>query len=517
MERRAETCWYNLFISDKYIKDWDSWTGIRETYQNFIDGLTKKVKELGGNKSDLQSIQHKRSVNSSSGEREEFYEFTYEYQPLARPGERYNIGSITYTPYNKELKFKNPGSIPIAGITLGGTAKAETDDEICGKHGEGLKLTALTLLRAGMFFSIETGKELWEFKLAHDRDLTGETCLYFKRTFPDSLQAITESNYCVTAIIEGISINQWNEACTKLLPLTYKNIGKVDAYQNPSLGSLVLANNMGGKMHVKGIYVNSEATSTPSSPFCGYNFIQLDLDRDRRSIPDVWNRNEKSSQLHANIANNYQQLKLQHGSILNNYFEKIYDALSHNNYWVHFIFKYLNPVTFNKFFELFQHYNSDKQDVQPCYSGRESGILQKLQEYGLNKDFYLYTSVSDRQWLVLTRSQLYETIDTRVNRRLKQLPEAILTDAQKLLVQQTATEIRKYAPTFQESQIKFKDYAISLKYKENNLVYLSMEIFDRPKSAAEFPNSTRPIVAKIFSDTFKLLNLSLQELITALI
>ena len=37
----------------------------------------------------------------------------------------------------------------------------------------------------------------------------------------------------------------------------------------------------------------------------GFLFYDLNLDRDRNSIPDVWERNRKSSKLISDILNNY--------------------------------------------------------------------------------------------------------------------------------------------------------------------------------------------------------------------
>lgn len=213
-----------LTIKTDYLPNWGVWEGVRELIQNARDAEIEHESQM--------EVRHLNSI----------------------------------------LVVKNDGvNLPHEALLLGHTSKATRTDTI-GKFGEGLKLGVLALVRAGYKVVIQTGEEIWRPTLEDSLQFAGQTVLVFtidKRPRRTSPQVRVE--------VEGISLEQWEEFKKAFLFLSER---KGDDSVSTDYGTLLLAPRMKGRIHVKGIYVQSKTNLSYGYDLTG----DVDLDRDRRIV-----------------------------------------------------------------------------------------------------------------------------------------------------------------------------------------------------------------------------------------
>jgi hypothetical protein len=168
---------------------------------------------------------------------------------------------------NHVLKIENKGvSLPHEALLLGHTTK-EDDQATIGHFGEGLKLGALALVRAGHTVVIRSGEEIWKPVLVRSASYRAEVLAF----------DISKSKDCggVVVEIDKIPYAEWLEMRKNFLFLQ-DGVEKVSVDGH---GDLLLSKDMVGKVFVKGIFVQHEPKF-----HAGYNLLNAPTDRDRKVI-----------------------------------------------------------------------------------------------------------------------------------------------------------------------------------------------------------------------------------------
>lgn len=173
---------------------------------------------------------------------------------------------IPPTDTNPTLTILNDGACLDRSVWLMGvTSKGSGDRRGC--HGEGLKVGALALARAGRRISLVNGSEGWRVSLE------------FSRVFSDR-QVLTVYTRKLAADSGGfgakiqLSPGEWAEYKRAFLDLD-SGISRLATKET----ELLLDENQRGRLYVKGILVEER-----SGLAFGYNFLSVSTDRDRRMI-----------------------------------------------------------------------------------------------------------------------------------------------------------------------------------------------------------------------------------------
>lgn len=213
---------FQLTISADYVPNWGVYEGIREVIQNALDG-------------------------DQDG-------FAMEIVPP--------------TDTNHALLVKSHDAQLDRAVWLMGTT-SKGDGSHRGCYGEGLKLGALALARAGRRITFTNGAEDWRVRLEPSKafnDRPVVTVYTVKRAVPAD---------CLGVRVE-CSPAEWAEYSKAFLDLHPSTaVVKGDSYS----GDLLLDSGRAGQLFVKGILVE-----TRDNYFCGYNFQSANTDRDRKII-----------------------------------------------------------------------------------------------------------------------------------------------------------------------------------------------------------------------------------------
>lgn len=224
---------YELTISTNYVSNWTYIEAFRELFQNAIDNET------------------------TNPENKMLFEFT-----------------------GDSIKICNKHSIlDVSSLLMGSTTKAG-DENTIGKHGEGYKVAFVVLLRKGKTIKVYNyGKrEIWETRLVKSKRFGGVLvpCITIEREafwkeVPDNDLTIEVGN---------VSAEEYSDIVRNNLHL---RPGKIDCYDIPKSGRILLDKEESGRVYVKGLYV----TTKPDMVY-GYDFMpnKLSLDRDRAMVSD---------------------------------------------------------------------------------------------------------------------------------------------------------------------------------------------------------------------------------------
>lgn len=213
---------FQLTISSDYVSDWGAYEGVREATQNALDG-----RDAG----------HPMHI-------------------------RHNGDTLNIANFGVRLDR--------SVWLMGSTSKAGTDAR--GHFGEGLKLGALALVRAGRKLRIVNDDEDWLCTLEDSKAFPGQQVLTVTtRKRPTPLGA-----FSVQVLCSEEEWADWQGAFIDLKPKTLKSIaaGGVQILTDPTER---------GRCYVKGIFVEEKPDL-----YAGYNFNQdVRTDRDRR-IMNAW-------------------------------------------------------------------------------------------------------------------------------------------------------------------------------------------------------------------------------------
>lgn len=209
-----------MSITTDYVRDWDSWAGVREWVQNAMDAE-----------------------------------------------EQFNA-PMTIDWHNDTLRIENDGVVlPLPSLLLGFTSKADTD--LRGYHGEGYKIGTLALIRAGHPVKIRSGDEVWIPSIEYSKKFLADVLVF-------NIKKGNKAAKRVRVEIGNVTKDEW-EVMKKLFLFLDRRASN-EKQITTQYGDLLLDEAHRGKIFVKGIYVQSGILSY------GYNFNDATLDRDRKLV-----------------------------------------------------------------------------------------------------------------------------------------------------------------------------------------------------------------------------------------
>jgi hypothetical protein len=214
---------FQLTISDQYVSDWGVWEGVREAIQNALDARDKG---------------HPMHINYSQAD-----------------------GMLTVTSFGVELDR----SVWLMGVTT----KAD-DSSARGHFGEGLKLGALALVRAGRKLQILNHNENWDCTLAGSKAFPGQQVL----TVSTRRRSTPSAHQCFSVRIE-ITPAEWADFQLRFIDLQ-QGLAAIET----SEGLILTDERQRGRLYIKGIHVE-----TRDKLAAGYNLTgNVRTDRDRRMV-----------------------------------------------------------------------------------------------------------------------------------------------------------------------------------------------------------------------------------------
>ena len=133
-----------MWISENYCKDWGLKEGIREFLQNQYDGIITEIKS-------------KENLNiEKTG-------FNFTFSDVYDKSKIY--GEIEYDKINKILSISNVGELCLADFLLGGIKEEQTNLDLIGHFGEGMKLAILAFCRLNKNVTIMSSNKKYTFFL----------------------------------------------------------------------------------------------------------------------------------------------------------------------------------------------------------------------------------------------------------------------------------------------------------------------------------------------------------------
>ena len=126
----------NMWISEKYCKNWGIREAIREFIQNQYDGIISLI----GSKQNLKVTKKGNVYLINERKKDLDYDFL-------NKNDNKIFGKIRYDKNQKKLSISNEGELLLADFLLGGSKSEENNPDIIGTFGEGMKLAILALCR----------------------------------------------------------------------------------------------------------------------------------------------------------------------------------------------------------------------------------------------------------------------------------------------------------------------------------------------------------------------------------
>ena len=284
----------NMWISERYCKNWGLKEGIRELIQNQYDGVISKIKS----KDNLKTIQVGKRENIDN--RNICLNFD-----LINKKNNKTYGQIRYNYLKETLTISNEGLLWLGDFLLGGTKSEKNNSDLIGKFGEGMKLAILALCRLDKYVTIISSNKKYSFVIKEDqlflKDGEPQRCLHFKyESFKNSNPDI------IQVIINNIKKDEWGKQVINFLWFAdddaqiYTSFNKYDE----EIGQILCENYLRGKLYVKGIFVqNIQSKNKKEKPDCpGFN-VDVELDRDRSCIPNYWELERIISYVLSNFCN----------------------------------------------------------------------------------------------------------------------------------------------------------------------------------------------------------------------
>ena len=467
----------NTWISSDYCSDWKLHEAIREILQNQMDGMCLKSK--GGKK----YIEVETSKNE--------YEFSFKHSETNE-----KFGEIKYDKDNKVLTVWNLGTLETADLLLGGIKGKSKNEEIIGRFGEGMKLAALAFCRLGKIFIIITGGEEWRFEIKEDKNFTRngqvQKCLFWWKAKSKNKDYKDK----IVVIIRNIELDEWKNEIDNYLWLTQENIGAITTYANDNktiLGQILLGEKFRNKIFVKDIFVintmkkeEKEKNIKNNITHCVFGFnADLNLDRDRNCVPDLNERNQKTSKIIAYILNNrsvlYNQTSSDIHPFLDNFPKEILALLGKNYGVTYYLHSYINKEGANLIWAEWKK-NPENSGKQPCYIDAEKNIKNFILNKKLNDDFYPYmTNISWQQWNCLKKSVEYMTIEQKFESLKKNSKEDSVPEKYIPALKEICEKMKLVSPDFVQKFIQFKKYTTPVdrdfSYIEKGIIYFSSDLF----------------------------------------
>eukprot|EP00927_Polykrikos_kofoidii_P028751 TRINITY_DN25010_c0_g2_i1.p1 TRINITY_DN25010_c0_g2~~TRINITY_DN25010_c0_g2_i1.p1 ORF type:complete len:551 (-),score=76.92 TRINITY_DN25010_c0_g2_i1:1396-3048(-) len=418
--------WYPTLLTRNYGHGWVMKHGFRELYQNLVDAA---VASIQSEQPTRQKSDFYWTTSSSYGSRSMYRKIEHRYMLP----EGTVVASILWDEETQTVTFTNPGRIPISALFFHPNKNTESLD-IAGSHGEGLKMALLVLLREGKTVKVMPGgSQEWQFCLQNVQLPDGETTL---ETMCFQVTA-AQGEQSVSVAIGNITQSCWEEAMHQFLDLRQPaDVLRLPA-SRPELGSLLVGPRALSELYVKGIFVKNEGQGAPFVLHFGFDLVNIKLGRDRDAVADLWERHRCTSKLVADIMNHADQLAAQF-SWLNtaDLLSKTYDALCVNDHTLHFFHEHASTEVKNRIFLTWRQRLGFTEDdeVQPVLGGKlRQTIREEILSLGVAEDFYPYSAanISSLLWSTITLSTYYETLQSKVRRKLEAADVVPLSEEQR--------------------------------------------------------------------------------------
>jgi hypothetical protein len=250
---------HNMWISEKYCKNWGLREAIREFIQNQYDGVIEKVKTKKNLR--VSSIGEEYLING----RKKYLEYD-----MIRKDDNKKFGEIRYDQNKNILYISNEGELFLADFLLGGSKEEQNNSEIIGVFGEGMKIAILALCRLSKNVEIISSNKSYSFRLKEDINFIKKSipqkCLHCK------IETTSNNSNQVQVIINNIKEDEWGNQIDNFLWLLGNDIEIYTSLdkENKELGQIIYEDYLKGKIFVKGIFVQEiEDKSKKSVP--GFN------------------------------------------------------------------------------------------------------------------------------------------------------------------------------------------------------------------------------------------------------
>ena len=436
LSTRRPIHWINTWISKNYCRNWKLHEGLRELICNQYDGICNSI--------------HKENVYVEKLENKT--DFIFRKDNIN--GDIY--GEIYYDKEEQTLIIWNKGKLETANLLLGGTKDIENSAEIIGRFGEGMKLSALALIRENRErnkldnetqFNIYTKGKVWRFKIQEAEGFTitkGEReeqqlCLHWRS------EDYHEDKYNGKVVCEiiGISEDEWKTELDNYLWLTHRETGSIEVFDendaNKKIGEVLCDNFFRYKIYVKEVFINHTGTERDMTSYFGFN-LDIDLDRDRNAVKNLSQRNKAISKILSVILNKLDDYKKSFNGMLywlDIFPEEIYKLLSKGYNLVYYF--NANNLTQQACDKIYKIWTKENGNVFPCCYD-EVHILDILRKYRLPNSFYPYAKKAN--WLtdpVLKKSKYYISIDDKfkyeLNSKENITPDVLHENALKEIVE----------------------------------------------------------------------------------
>ena len=267
----------NMWISERYCKNWGLKEGIRELIQNQYDGIISKIK----------SKDYLKVVQIGKKENIENRNTCLNFDLINRKNDK-TYGQIRYNPLKKTLTIANEGLLWLGDFLLGGTKSEKNNSDLIGKFGEGMKLAILALCRLNKYVTIISSNRKYCFVIKEDplflKDNEPQKCLHFKyEEFKNNNKDI------IQVTTNNIRKDEWGKQIINFLWFADDNAQIYTSFNkyDEEIGQIILEKYLRGRIYVKGIFVqNITSKKKEEEPNClGFN-VDVELDRDRSCIPN---------------------------------------------------------------------------------------------------------------------------------------------------------------------------------------------------------------------------------------
>ena len=385
-----------------------------------------------------------------------------------------------------------------------------------------MKLAALALLRPAQkpwsdhllthtrSLTIDTGGHRWLFKLKQDANFDNEICLFYRiRNFTNREAQRVKDHWTYTRIA-GVTMTEWNES--------YKNFAffckPEEIMEIPTLspkaahkGSLLLEDSMKGRFFVKDLHIHDYGTyayeekddqktydnfarADPASSYYGYNTNEVELNRDRKLIPNLWHKYDRSSCIAADVLNKMQQnLNIHQDArdLLNEMWVIIYLSLRMDKYEVYYFPQYVknNKATCDRIWRewikdkrYFPGNENNDNKIMPMYTSHEVSVQRFFAQNNLESSFYEYKVLSGRLCAVLQSSSYYEHWNTRFVNLINGCNDSVLNENERTIKDRLVQKMKRIQNNFAENMIHFKDPPLqkATSYWKDQKLYLAKEL-----------------------------------------
>ena len=459
--------WINTWISKDYCRNWGLHEGIRELICNQYDGICEQLpKEKVG----IDKLDNKTDYL--------FYD---------NKNENDIYGAINYIKEKETLMIWNKGNLETANLLLGGTKDIQNSDEIIGRFGEGMKLSALSLIRENpkrnkkdneTQLNIYTCRKIWRFKIekavGFTRNGIDQLCLHW------CCEVYQKADYEDKVVCEiiGISEKEWRDEQDNYLWLTHRKTGSIIVYDdNKQLaGEIICENFFLRKLYVKEVFINDTGTERDMTSYFGFN-LDIELDRDRNSVKNLVQRNKQIAKILSIVLNKLDDFKKEQEVDkiwIDNYPKEIYKLLKQGYNLVYYFND--NPHTQNACDEIYSIWKEDYGNLFPVYYNLEVKVKDFQRIHRLPNDFYPYNN--NVNWLlnpVLIKSKYYKTIEVKFQEELNSKNNVTPDINHENALNEIIEKVKKVKNDFTRDKLIFKNFDnryYELFYNDNGKVVL---------------------------------------------